>query len=726
MTLLARSAFLISASVVATVGVLAAQQAAQRPTDIPAQQKPAPSSSAQFAAGVDVVEVDVSVADKNGRPITDLTARDFDVREDGQTQTIQAIYLATLDRTILAAPAPLNPVATASDIPERRELKQRVFVFLLDMNHLSAAGFTRSRDAIAGFLKDGMTPADLVGVVVGDKMLGNRIGSDKDALLKGLSDVKSPNQSRYAEMRAFPRIIDEVEAAKIAMSDERITNNAVARACREQPGDCSGAGGDESVRQQIEGKARHISGETMRDTSLTLKALESLATGLARLPGAKQVIVFSDGFYTDDTADWLKQVVGLAGRKGVHFSTFDARGIGKDVRSQNFLNAAPVTSSGDLSSLDTDANADVLTSLALDTGGDRVFNYNNFREPLDKLARETSTYYVIGYRPSRAFDGSYRRLEVKVLRPDVMVRARRGYVAVHESGGPSAAGAVAPAGSAAPPTAPPMASDAEAARSLPVSLPKTALIVAAGRSGIGAQPSKDEPGPRGRPDSVDLVSTLANSRMPTGTTAADAANRLALDGWQLYAKGRVEEARDQLAKAAAQAPAIPWIQYALGQAEFTLQHFQAAIAAFERVRRDLADYKPVYFDLADSYLQLGQQADALTVLRDAERRWPNDSETHNAAGCVLIRRLAYEDAASAFERAIAAAPDDGLAYFNLARAYHLIFLRVIRSSSANTTALSMVAERNRERTIDAYKKYLAIGGPFDQVAREALAILGWK
>ena len=361
---------------------------------------PAARQAAQFSTAVDIVEVDVSVTDKSGQPVTDLTARDFDLREDGQPQTIQAIYLTSLNPSVLAAAATTAPVsaAVASDLPRRRELKQRVFIFLLDMRHLSAAGFTRSRDAIAGFLKNGMTSADLVGVVVGDRMFGNRIGPDKDALLRGLAEIKTPDQSRYAEMRTFPRIIDEVEAARIAMSDERITNNAVERACREQPGECPArSGGDESVRQQIEGKARRIAGETMRDTSLTLRALESLTTGLARLPGPKQVVVFSDGFYTDDTSDWLKQVVGIAGRSDVHFSTFDARGIGKDLQSQNFLNAAPVTSSGDLSSIDTDANADVLTSLALDTGGDRVFNYNNFREPLDRLARETSTYYVIGF-----------------------------------------------------------------------------------------------------------------------------------------------------------------------------------------------------------------------------------------------------------------------------------------------------------------------------------------
>ena len=214
--------------------------------------------------------------------------------------------------------------------------------------------------------------------------------------------------------------------------------------------------------------------------------------------------------------------------------------------------------------------------------------------------------------------------------------------------------------------------------------------------------------------------------MGTGTTAADEANRMALDGWQLYAKGRVEEARDRLATAASQAPGTAWIQYALGQAEFTLQHFEPAIASFERVRKNVPDYEPVYFDLADSYLQLGQPGEALTVLRDAERRWPNDSETHNAAGCVLMRRLSYDDAASAFERAIAAAPADGLAYFNLARAYHLTYFKILRSSSTNATAASMLAERNRQRTIEAYKKYLTIGGPFEKEAREAIAGLDWK
>jgi len=696
-----RSAILLPAALIAVASLHAAQQT-------PPAQPQTPPARPQFAAGIDLVEVDVAVTDKNGQPITDLTAADFEIREDGQFQTIQALYLTSRDVAVLRTTPPM-PAAPDVLVPDRRPMKQRVFVFVLDMWHLSAGGFTRSRDAVEGFLKDQLQSGDLIGVVVNGQMLGNRIGSDREALLKALADVKNPNLSRYNDMRTFPRIIDDEEAARIAKNEPRVLDNAVARACREQPGECRVA--DEMVRQQIEQKASRIAAETNRDTSLSLTALQSLTNGLARLPGPKQVVVFSEGFYSQDTTDWLKNVVAQAARSGVHFSTFDARGTGRDLRSQNFLDAAPVTSTGDLSSIDSDQHADVLTSLALDTGGDRVFNFNNFKEPLEKLVRETSTYYVIGYRPAKVFDGSYRKLEVTVTRPGVVVRARKGYVASRA--------AQAPALDAAGPAT-------GAASGTPAAPAAPSLNLATGRAAIGAATRPDDAGLFSRPNSVNLVSELAASKTGAGTASPGEADRIAHEGWQLYAKGKVDEARQQLVAAAASAPNVPWIQYALGQTEFTLQHMEAAVAAFEKVRREVPGYEPVYFDLADSYLQLGRAVEALAVLRDAERRWPNDSETHNAAGCVLVRRGALDDAANAFERAIAAAPRDGDAYFNLARTYHLQFIRMLRSTSSSATAASMLADRNRERAIDAYKKYLTIGGPQEKDAREALAALQWK
>ena len=68
-------------------GVATALAAAHLAAQTPAPQTP------QFKAGVDVVEVDVSVLDKNGKPVTDLRAGDFEVRERGDLQRVDTIFL---------------------------------------------------------------------------------------------------------------------------------------------------------------------------------------------------------------------------------------------------------------------------------------------------------------------------------------------------------------------------------------------------------------------------------------------------------------------------------------------------------------------------------------------------------------------------------------------------------------------------------------------------------
>jgi len=58
-------------------------------TQPPAGQRPQPT----FRAGTNVVRVDVTVLDKSGRPLTDLTRDDFTVAEDGVRQTVDAFRL---------------------------------------------------------------------------------------------------------------------------------------------------------------------------------------------------------------------------------------------------------------------------------------------------------------------------------------------------------------------------------------------------------------------------------------------------------------------------------------------------------------------------------------------------------------------------------------------------------------------------------------------------------
>ena len=75
--------------------------------------------------------------------------------------------------------------------------------------------------------------------------------------------------------------------------------------------------------------------------------------------------------------------------------------------------------------------ADGTNSLAVDTGGFAIRNENNFGRALDEIQRDAGTYYVVGYIPAKdTFDGKYRAISVKVNRPGIKVRARRGYLAV--------------------------------------------------------------------------------------------------------------------------------------------------------------------------------------------------------------------------------------------------------------------------------------------------------
>jgi VWFA-related protein len=672
----------------------------------------AAQTAPQFRARVDLVEIDVTVLDRDGRPVTNLTAADFEVRERGQLQRIDTIALMTADPALLSragaasAPVPaIDPPAPATPIV--RPMPPRVFVFVFDMTHLSATGFTRSRTALRSFLEDGMRPGDLAGLVVDGVMLGNRIESDKAVMLKHLEGLPAPNLSRFNERRQWPRILSEEEAVAIARGDSRVLDAAVTRACQERPGDCAREG-RQVVEREVDGKSRIIAAEAVRDGETTLKVLLTLANGLGRFPGPKQVVFLSEGFYTGEFAERVTQVAGLAARHRVRISTLDARGLATDPRAQDFLGAGPVQGTGDLAILGADADADVLTTLALETGGVRARHRNDLRPSLDAIATESGTFYLLGYSSSSPFDGSYRPVSVRVLRPDVTVRARRGYLAVETTSPP-------------PSSVPPATSVPSAATAPPVP-PVTAVASAATAPPVALAPPASEPLSL-RPDATlsrnagTVASRLAE---PAGSTP-ERAVRLAREGWDRYSKGDVEGARERLA-AAVEAGGSLWVRYALGLCELALRRPEAARDAFEFVRKAEPAFEGVYFDLADVYLQLGRPSEALAVLRDAARRWPDDSDAHNAVGVVLLRRGALDDAVESFARACSAAPSDPIGHFNLGYAHHLRYQRWLRTSPA-TPATASLAERARLSALEAYRKSASLGGSTEKAARDAIAAL---
>ncbi len=69
-----------------------------------------------------------------------------------------------------------------------------------------------------------------------------------------------------------------------------------------------------------------------------------------------------------------------------------------------------------------------LRELSEDTGGFAVVNANDFATAFDRIVRDNSSYYAMAYYPPTGKAGKFHKIEVRVRRPDVRVRARQGYV----------------------------------------------------------------------------------------------------------------------------------------------------------------------------------------------------------------------------------------------------------------------------------------------------------
>src|SRR3954468_19239417 len=570
-----------------------------------ASQQPAAPAPQPFKSGTQIVEVDVRVI-KDGHFVTGLEPADFEVTEDGVAQKVEAAVLIA-GAPAAATPSPGPAAATTASLAH-----PQVWLFVFDTAHLTAGSVQRTRDAVEKFIASRFRQGDLGGVVLEGRMINNRLTSDREELRQAALSVKLPGdlRSRQLELREWPRLQDEFEAFAIAREDRDAIARAVARACIDDPDQCRMAAPDAQVRA----KAQQMVREYRTATLQTLTTIDTLAKGLARIPGSKTVVFLSEGFVLQDQEAQLRQAVGQAARAGAHFYSIDTRGLNKgsnagliDARLADNPMGAPAT---------FDAESDGPNSLAVDTGGFAIRNENNFGRALDEIQADAATYYVVSYTPTNAaFDGKYRAISVKVSRPGVSVRARRGYLArapaallrPHAATPDGASTSNATPVPATPPAAAPDAGDVS------TKLPDSSVAAKPGPESITPPRPATEPGTPGasairvRADAGKMVLALGKDEK---AGEADAAQR----GWDAYQKGDVDTAAKELGEAAKASDARPWVAYALGLSQFALRQSPEAWDAWERVRRAAPEFEPIYFSLADAYSLRHDEGTAIKVL----------------------------------------------------------------------------------------------------------------
>jgi VWFA-related protein len=380
-------------------------------TDAAQASQPQKGQAPVFRAGVNVVRVDIIVTDRQGNAVTDLTQSDFEVLEDGKPQAIDLFRLVNSNGEPAPDAEPARAIRTIHD--EEAEAARddvRLFVIFFDDYHVRVDSGMRIRDPLVQFLRTQLGPLDMV------------------AVMYPLTPVTALSFTRDRE--ALVQVVRKFEGRKF----------------------------NYAPRNAFEGEYAHYPAqvvETLRN-QVTLSALEGLPVRLGSLrEGRKAVILVTEGFVgllpaqmsgpmagmpgaansaadsrTADRARFqgeidiqqkLKDIIDNANRNNTAIYALDPRGL-----------VAP-NDIGDSINYPQEAGTlresqDTLHVLAINTDGRAITNRNDLAAGLKQVVRDTSSYYLVGYNSSlMAPDGKFHKIDVRLKRPGLQVRSRKGY-----------------------------------------------------------------------------------------------------------------------------------------------------------------------------------------------------------------------------------------------------------------------------------------------------------
>ncbi|HWP43826.1 MAG TPA: VWA domain-containing protein [Blastocatellia bacterium] len=371
----------------------------------------------------ELVELDVVVTDKAGRPVADLKKEDFVLLEDGKPQQISFFSLirptspTVVERRDAPADAELPPRLAA------RNLEPGRFIFLiLDPYHISRDSQPRLREALIKFIAEDVAPEDQLAIIStsGNLAVFQQVTKNKHMLSLAINAFLG-GKADYASAAAIDSVLAETanalgDLASTSLSDLPYKEHAL---------------------------------------RATLRTLVNVASGVSDVPGRKVAILVSEQLPVrleggnsvfDNLFSELQEVIAKSRQGGISFYTLDPRGLVTALPGGNAAEARGGSMLGASRNVieDPGASADRLLAsrtglrdLAAATGGFAIVDETNLRAGLKKVLADNEAFYMLGYYPENsAQDGKFRRVKIQVKdRPDLSVRSRRGYIAATEKEG---------------------------------------------------------------------------------------------------------------------------------------------------------------------------------------------------------------------------------------------------------------------------------------------------
>ena len=348
------------------------------------QQNQAPPA---FRANVVLVPLNVRVVDAEGHPVTDLTAADFTVFENGVKQEI-AHFSAQ--------------ASSASLAPGHQAPARRTFLIVLGRGHLNA--LDKGIDAAIAFVRSRLTPEDRVGVLAYLRLA--ELTPDHEAAVRLLERFRDRHEAiEQSLVRDFKHFVG---SPALPLSPE--TQLAI-QAVFDAPGlpalhPFPGSGGGRGIE--------------FVDANYFLRAIEYLR----HVEGEKHLVFLLE----------KDMPVGRDGDTFIPRQAAAARATISIIRAGGVPGFRATTGRpiGELGSPGDGLESRLNRVLAEQTGG-RAAVHESADESFARLARVTSHQYLLGFYPvNPPVDGEYREIKVAVNRPGVTLSYRHGYEARRE------------------------------------------------------------------------------------------------------------------------------------------------------------------------------------------------------------------------------------------------------------------------------------------------------
>jgi len=366
------------------------------------------ATSPTFRTQVDLVELDVRVTDSSGAFVRGLTAGDFEIVEDGVAQTVTA--LSEIDIPIEAAEPPGAGLAPDPDVRTNTGDESRLYVIAMDEG-ISSEQILRARMFLRRFVEQHFSATDIGAVV----WVGRGLARD--------------TQDFTSSKRLLLQAIDRFQGG---LSAEPPPASLVAS--QAQPLSPPGMTGS-----SLPTLLPRLSADRQAGSRTRMRSLRELAEFMESMRGRRKALLYVStglGFDMFDVIDYQGGVMGLAladahaamtaaTRGDVTIYAIDPRGLSPDGTSGAQTDAISPDDRADLRSSRTN-----LRTFAEFTGGFAVTDQNNFDKAFTRIVQEGSSYYIVGFSPTKTErDGRFRKIEVRVRRPGLSVQSRAGYMA---------------------------------------------------------------------------------------------------------------------------------------------------------------------------------------------------------------------------------------------------------------------------------------------------------